>query len=163
MSRQVSKLLHSSYATATLSSVYTEAFTALYSTEHPPDQDCRLPQQHVHVSVNASFCILLGSASHLFLFQTGNWVRNLHFSFSWTKTLKQPVNCWYQAGDFAGMKNPVVVALRAFLDTTQKAHAHTTPMKILPYEIWSHQRAHVLQTAVNNRTKLVLSGNTKCS
>jgi hypothetical protein len=82
MSRQVSKLLHSSFATATLSSVYTEAFTALYSTEYSPDQDCRPPQQHVDVSVNVSFCILLGSASHLFLFQKGNGVRNFHFTFS---------------------------------------------------------------------------------
>jgi hypothetical protein len=67
MDRQVSKLPHSSLTTATLGSVYAEAFPAFYSTDHPPDPDCRLTQ-HVDVSVNASFCILLGSVTQLFLF-----------------------------------------------------------------------------------------------
>jgi hypothetical protein len=68
MSRQVSKLPHSSFKTATFGSVYMEAFTAFYSTDHLPDLDCHLPLHHVDVSVNASFCIPLGSASQLFLF-----------------------------------------------------------------------------------------------
>jgi len=68
MIRQISKLLHSSFTTPTIGSVYTEEFTAFYSTDHPRDLDCRLPLQHVEVSVRASFCILLDSASQLFLF-----------------------------------------------------------------------------------------------
>ena len=45
--------------------------------------------------------------------------------------------------------------LRSFLDTIQKPHVETTSLKILRYEIWSHQWARVLQTAVNNKMKLV--------
>jgi hypothetical protein len=86
----------------------------------------------------------------------------VHCTFSSTVTIKQPVNCWYQAGDFAGIKNPVVV-LRAFLDTIQKSHLEATSLKILRYQIWTHKRARVLHTAVNNRMKLALSGETKRS
>jgi hypothetical protein len=68
MSIQVSKLPHSSFTTATIGSVYAQTFTEFYSTDHPPDLDCRLPLQHVDVSVSVTFCILLGSASQLFLF-----------------------------------------------------------------------------------------------